>query len=269
MSRTKKIVEKPEVLNAEIRVDQHGEYAAADEHPAVKDLASEKFLEGDDLEAARIAKAVYKLVAGELTQEFEDRFAKYMEWADKREREAQKFEADRQKWFEDLMEKGNKLRATSEYDKTQVAIKTQRMFDQARTEAIAEAADAKLKFSQRCAAAPKVTITSYGIPLRTRNGVIYEAEVIPMVVGTTIVKFALPVGVPTEVPDFVAAEYSRRKREAVKLKELDADLSATNLQEFDKVAAKHPEIDPRGGMNTMSGEDILKLAEVNKGVKNA
>ena len=263
----KKPVENPEVLNAEVRSDGVGE------HPAVQALLADEFSKADDLEAARIARAVYKLIAPEMDKKaevvFDERFAKYMAWAEAREKERQKDDDDRMKWMEEQITKADKLRATSEYDKAKIAVKTQEMFANAKAEAIAEAADAKLKFAEKCARAPKVQITSYGRPIRTRNGIQYVPEVIKMIIGTQAVGFALKVGEPTEVPDFIATEYANRRREATRLNTLNTDLSADNMKRFEDVAAKHPEIDPRGNINIMSGEEILKLAEANKGVSDA
>ena len=262
-----KTVENPEVLNAEVRSDGVGE------HSAVQTLLSDKFQEADDLEAARIARAVYKLIATDMDKrmevEFDERFTKYMAWAEAREKERQKYDDDRMKWMEEQIAKADKLRPASEYDKAKVAVKTQEMFANAKAEAMAEAANAKLKFAEKCARAPKVQITSYGRPIRTRNGIQYVPEVINMIIGTQAVGFTLKVGEPTEVPDFIAAEYAHRRRESTRLNQLSTDLSADNMKRFEDVAKRHPEIDPRGNVNVMSGEEILKLAEANKGVRDA
>ena len=250
--------DNPEALASEIRMDGVGE------DKAIQDLVSDEFLTADDMQAASIAAGVARILRGELDEKFERQLNRYMEWSEKRMKEERKFNEDRLAWMENLIEKGNSQRAVTAEDKARVSISAAEAAQRAREAVVAESAHAILKFKEKVAKAPKVTVTSYGKPYRSRSGFKTEPETIAMVVGTKTFGWTLPVGVPTELPDFIAEEYSRRKREDVKLDELKTDLSVENIQDFDKVAAKHPEIDYRRGQNTQSGQDFMSMAEAER-----
>jgi hypothetical protein len=218
----------------------------SNEHPAIQDLVSQDFIHAKDTEASVIAKAVMELVRGELTVEEEERWRKYQAFADARDAEARKFEADRMKWWEAQVAKMEKLKKTG-FDKDKVIANAADKDRQAREEVRAESADALIRFKQRCAQAPKVTIVSGGIPIRTRSGIKYFPEVIKMIVGSTPQTFVLPMNQGVELPDFIATEYLARKNEKHVLDKLPEQLA--KMEDFSKVTAIAPEVNPDRSIN--------------------
>lgn len=258
----KDAVQRQETLNSKIRMDGVGE------DPAIQAITSKEFLTANDVEAAKMAAGIAKILRGDLTAEFDERLNKYLELVSKQMEEERKYNEGRIKWLEEKMEKANALRSVSDSDKDRSAAHAAEVAKQAREEAVSESAHELLKFRKRCAEAPKVTVTSYGRPYRSRSGIKYETEVIKYSVGMRTIQFVLPIGQATELPDFIAAEYGRRKQEEMKLDTLKDDLNVSNkIQPFDKIAQKHPEIDPRHGANTMSGNEMLQMAEATKELK--
>jgi len=250
MQRTES--EQLEVLSKEIHPLGSGEA------PAIQDMMAKEFLSAKDTDAALIAKAVLELVKGELNEEDENRFKRYQEYADKRDAEARKFEEDKMKWWEEQVKKIESLKKTG-FDKDKIVAKAADMDRQVREEARAEAADAWIKFEQRCAAAPRVSIISPGIPVRTKEGVKYFPEVIRMIVGTKPKEFVLPVNQIVELPDFIAKEYAVRKNQKHVLDRLPEQLS--KMEDFSKVTAIAPEVDPDRALNNQNYIQSLPVSE--------
>ena len=243
--------EQQEVLSKEIH--PHG----SNEHPAISDMAKKEFLSAKDTDAAVIAKAVLELVKGELSQEEEERFRKYQAYADKRDAEARKFEEDRMKWWEAQVTKLESHKKTG-FDKDKIIAKAADMDRRAREEVRAEAADAWITFEQKCAAAPKISIMSSGLPVRTKEGVKYFPEVIKMIVGTKAKDFVLPINKVVELPDFIAQEYINRKEQKRVMDKLPEQLS--KMEDFSKVTAIAPEVSPDRALNNQSYVQSLPIA---------
>jgi hypothetical protein len=231
------------------------------EHQALQDMTKREFLSATDLQAAQIAKAVMEQVRGQLTQEDEDRFRRYQEFADKRDAEARKFEEDKMKWWDTQLAKIESLKKTG-FDKDRIVAKAADMDRQAREESRAESADALIKFKQRCASAPKISIISPGLPVRTKEGVRYFPEVIKMIVGSSPQTFVLPINQVTELPDFIAKEYIARKDQKRVLDKLPEQLA--KMEDFSKVTAIAPEVNPDRAINTTSYVQSLPVPEGNE-----
>jgi len=214
---------------------------------------SEDFLKGNDRQAAEIAAGVMKLVRGELDTKFDAMMSKYMARVEEMEKERQKYEADREIWFTEQLDKANKLRPTTESDKQRIAVQTQEIFRQAREEVVSESAVTWTEYQRKIANEPRETITSGGKPIHTSQGIKFEPEIISFIVGTRPVKYILYPGVPTEVPKSVADMYRQRYQQKRKLDELGEALDASNMKEFGQVARRFPEIDPSRSINP---EDI-------------
>jgi hypothetical protein len=246
--------EQAEVLSKEIHP------LGSNEAPAIQDMISKDFLSAKDTDAALIAKAVLALVKGELSQEDEERFRKYQEYADKRDAEARKFEEDKMKWWEEQVKKIESLKKTG-FDKDKIEAKAADLDRQARDEARAEAADAWLKFQQRIATAPKVRVISSGVPIRVKSGVRVIPEVLRKIVGSRKWEMVLPVDEEVELPDFIANERAARSKEKRVLDRLPEQLA--KMEDYSKVVAVAPEVDPKRSINTQ--EYIQSLPKVTEG----
>ena len=235
--------EQAEILSKEVHP------LGSNEHPAIQDMAKSEFLSAKDTDAALIAKAVLELVKGELSQEDEERFRRYQEYADKRDAEARKFEEDRMKWWESQVKKLESHKKTG-FDKDKVIAKAQDMDRTAREEVRAESADAWIKFQQKLASAPKVRIISSGVPIRTSSGTRIFPEVLRKIVGTRKWELQLPIDEEIELPDFIANERASRSKEKRVLDKLPEQLA--KMDDYSKVIAVAPEVNPDRAINTQS-----------------
>jgi len=243
--------ERKEILNKQVNI------SGAGEAEVLQDLFSKEFIEADDRKAAQIAAGLKRLIDGYVDERFEEQMARFMAWAEEREREREKFEKDRIKWFEEQFSKMEKLKSVTETDKARSAARAQKIAEEAREEIQAESAAAQLEFQKRWHDSPKETITSSGIPVETRNGIVFEPEVLSIQVGTKTKHIVFYPDQPTEVPKFIADIYRERKNMGRELNKLDDALkisSNNEMKNFDEIAKKFPEINPSGRIRP---EDII------------
>ena len=91
----KDAVQRQETLNSKIRMDGVGE------DPAIQAITSKEFLTANDVEAAKMAAGIAKILRGDLTAEFDERLNKYLELVSKQMEEERKYNEGRIKWLEE------------------------------------------------------------------------------------------------------------------------------------------------------------------------
>jgi hypothetical protein len=186
-----------EMLNSTVRINGAGE------DQVIKDLLSPKFVDLPDAGAARIAVALDALLKGQSMQA--EAMTKLYDKMEKYDADARRWEEDKVKFMEDWSRKAEEKLAG--LDKDVLEAKTADITKKAYAAARAQNASAKLAFNQKIAMEPKVTVTSPGVAVQTRDGMMVEPEVIRI----KHMQWILQPGVPTEVP-FSVAEVIKSKR---------------------------------------------------------
>lgn len=189
-----------------------------EENPVVKDLISEEFIHAPDLKALDVTTALAELIRGQqfISEELikmRTRMAEYDETT-------RKFEEDREKFMQEVLEKAEKLKDPSGRTTAQGALQYEREIERAR----AEQANSRLVFEDSLRRMPKETITVMGIPeTLSRTG---EQVIMPEIIRIKHKQWVIQPGVPTEVPQIVADRYRQMLRGRQEMAERKALLSA-------------------------------------------
>ena len=253
--------EQKEILDKEVNPTGEGE------HPAVKAVLSDEFVKMSDQEALDVANALRLLVRGQADllknqQAQDEELRKIRERFAKMEESAKMWRDNPEKFAQMASDRADKVRLTGDAKDRMIA-QGVNIWKQAREEANAEAAIEQLKFKERCANAPKVTIISPGKAWRTKVAEAtfetrYEPEVISMTVGNRIARWILQPNKPTEVPDFVAKEYFARKEKAAEMDKMRKALqpdSQGNYPNYDELVKRFPDLD----INTKDDGTVMNM----------
>jgi hypothetical protein len=208
--------------------------------PALQALMSDKFLKMSDVEAAQVGKALREVVRGELDDQMGAMFNKFLEYVDKRDKERDKYEEDRLKWFQQKLDESSKLKVSGSA-KDILDAKTSKMMKRVKEKVAAESATAILEFKKKVADSPKILYASSGKPVRTRRGIRYEPEVYKVVVGNRSFSWVFPINKPILVPDFILKEFIARKEKETEFEKLDTQLK--KMEQWDNAVSVDPSID--------------------------
>lgn len=189
----------------------------------VKDLLSDEFVQASDAKASEVTVALAELIRGQkmMTEEL-TRVRQRMNAYDEA---AAKFDADREKFIQEVMDNAEKLRVTGEkLDK--VIAEGVRDYQDKVQEAKAEGVHERLKFEEALRDMPRETITAPGI-IETvmRNGV-PTPVITPEVIRIKHKAWVLQPNTPTEVPEIVAIRYRQILRGRQENSELKGVLGA-------------------------------------------
>jgi hypothetical protein len=220
--------------------------------PAVQVLMSDEFLKMSDVDAAQVGKALREIVRGEMDDKMEIMFHKFLEYVDKRDKERDKFEEDRLKWFQQKIDEANKLKVSGSAKDTLDA-KSAEMAKRVREKVTAESATAILEFKKKVSDAPKILYASSGKPMRTRRGIRYEPEVYKRVVGNRSFSWVFPINKPVMVPDFILKELLARKEKETDFERLDTQLK--KMDQWEEAVKIDSAIDP------MKADDAINLGQ--------
>ncbi len=245
--------EQEEILNKEVRLDGAGEA------PVIKALLSDDFAKVDDQEALSIGAALRDLIRGQAAllqnQKAQDEEVRKMRVRfELMEEDAKRWRDDPTKFADEARTKADKVRLTGA-DKERTIAEGARIQREAAEEANAEAVAEELEFRQKCANAPRVTISAFGKHWRTKVGDGFvdkvESDVIRVSVGKRIFQWILPPDEPVDVPDFIAKEYwenKRRAKEQDKIRDILLPDDKGQFRNYDDIKAKFPELDPNKQM---------------------
>jgi hypothetical protein len=157
------------------------------------------------------------------------------------DKDAERWERDRKKFIDDSFDEGERTLRRSKKSPAELQALAVKQAQEARAEAAAESAHARLVFEEQCRTAPKVQVIS--------SGLIENGKIVPEVVRIKNKQWVLPPGQAIEVPDFVAARYYQMKRDQMEWQERSAALSVERnngaMSEYGDVQRKMAEIDQK------------------------
>jgi hypothetical protein len=241
--------EQEEILNKEVRLDGTGE------DPIIQTVLSDEFAKMPDQEALSVAAALRDLIRGQAAlldnqKKQDEEVRKMRQRFEEMEESAQKWRDDPAHFADEARAKADKVRLTGD-NKDKAIAEGARILQEQTAKANAEAATAELEFIQKCANAPKVTISSSGKVWKTKVGDGYvdrvQPDVIRRSVGKRSFEWVLFPNQPVDVPDFVAQEYWKSKRwvqEQDKVKEALLPDANGKFRNFDELQARFPELNP-------------------------
>jgi len=251
-SRAQKIEQaqkEAEVLDSQVRTDGVGE------DPVVRDLLSDKFVEGTNREALDIALALQQLIRGQnaILSRVEgqgEAITRLSERMDKMDKDAQRWNEDRGQFLEEVQTRAEALRIKDPDKKAKLVAKAGAQIQQEIMAARAVIASDDVAFAAWLAEQPIVTVTSMG-----RIVTVNEAGVIQQVAEPEVIKirnkhWVLPPGVPVDVPKPVADEFYARqkiKQETVERKKI---LNANAPLDNTVMAQKWNDINRKYGAQT-------------------
>jgi hypothetical protein len=240
--------EQQERLSSPVNKDLHGE------DPAIAALA--KIPEMTNLEALDIAVALQKILRGQEVQGEE--LAKLRQEMARIDKNAKRYEEDREKWLEEINRKADQIRMSeSERDKL-VATESGRMkklIEDARAQAVVE----RQMFDHQLDTEPKVMVTSPGELALVREGPSQVAKLLPEVIGIKHRKWILMPGVPTMVPQTVADRIAQKRRQAVELEERKKAMQAGpdgKFREAHEIEASMMDLDGKYNSSTQRVESL-------------
>lgn len=197
-----------EIVNSTVNLSGVGE------DKVIRDLLSDKFTHGSNQEAAEIAMALRQLISGQailLQNQYEQsqeisRIRKRMAEMDYA---AEKWEKDRAGFIQDVLDKADRVRTTSP---DRAIAKGANEFQDALVHAKAEANLDRMQFHASLRTMAKETVVSPGVLETVMEGGRPSNRLVPEVIGIKDIRWVLQPGVPTEVPQIVAASLRDRRR---------------------------------------------------------
>ncbi len=183
------------------------------EDPVVKAVLSNTFVNGSNVEAARIAVALQELLRGQslMNARFAEQLDKMNKRMDEMDKASERWETDREKFINEIMDRAEKLKASG-FEKDKILAKgSQEFSDAVRAAKVAQATE-KIRFDQELAAMPKVQVSSPGVLVMvSENG-----QTVPRLMNEEVKikhrKWVLPIARIVEVPLAVAQVLEQRRR---------------------------------------------------------
>lgn len=230
------------------------EVLSTDNDAAVQAVKSEEFLSMNDSEALDVALALQQILRGQgailnRQDEFADELRKMKAQMKKYDKAAEKYENNREKYIQEVLDKAASLKATgSEKDKL-VAQGTLQL-QEAIKEARAKNASDKMVFEENLRRMPKVTVVSPGVWVSgSASGGAPVHQIVPEEIRIKHLRWVLPPGKPVEVPEVVAKALEDRRRSDAETAERQAALS--KIQENDKLTQEISEINNKYKTNSV------------------
>lgn len=222
-----------EVLSSKVNVSGQGE------DPVIRDMLSEKFTDGSNAEASEIGLALQALLRGQNSMlanqdQYSRELAQLRQRMDEMDQAARRWEEDREKFVQEVLDKAEKLRAVGN-EKDKIIAQGANEFQAAIAKARAEQAVDHIKFEQVLAAQPKVSIVSPGELVMVMENGRQVAKIMNETVKIKHKKWVIPIGKVVEVPLVVAQVLEQRRRTQAETeareKLLSANLESSKLDE--------------------------------------
>lgn len=235
-----------EILTKKVRTDGEGE------DPAVRAMLSNQFTEGTNAEALDIALAMQQLLKGnaallENDRKFADELNALKAKMAKIDDDAARWEHDRERWLNEIMDRAEKLRVReSELDKIQAeaAVDMANKIQEAKAHVVIN----QQMFDEALSKEPKETITSPGVVEIVMENGSPVAKLFNEEIRIKHRRWILRPGVPTELPKSVAEMYRNKKRSEQETAERQKAMMAN--MESGKLAQKMKDIDTKFGSST-------------------
>lgn len=197
-----------EIVNSPVNLNGVGE------DKVIHDLLSDKFVKGTNQEAAEIGMALRQLISGQAVmlqnQEEQSReIARIRSRMAEMDATAEKYEKDRDGFIQEVLDKADRIR-TSNPDRA--IVRGMNEFQDALTVAKAEANVDKMKFHENIRRMPKETVISPGVLETVMENGRPVNKIMAESIGIKDLRWVLPPGIPTEVPQIVAAALRDRRR---------------------------------------------------------
>jgi hypothetical protein len=224
MPRKKILVEVPNTITGNSKLDN--------------DLS--KFEELSNVDALNVGLALQQILRGQKSlldnqDKFSEELNRIKARMDEQDKEAIKFNEDREKWITNVLNKAEKLKATGD-KKNKLIAKGVETFENELALARANQSVDKLKFEQELARQPKVKIISPGrLETIMQNGQPI-AKLFNEEVRIKHKVYVLPAGREIEVPQAVAEILANRRKMESENSELQ--LAGSELPEYNKLNEK-------------------------------
>lgn len=244
LERIEQAQSESERLNSQVRMDGVGE------DPAVRDLLSDNFIEANDAEALNIALALQQLIRGQnsilgMVTGQGEAITKLTERMNKFDADAERWQKDRQSFFEEVQERADALKITDPEQKARLIAKAGKQVQNEIQKALAAKAVGDMELNAWMEAQPKVTVTSPGILVTVnRNGTLVS-EVEPEIIRIRNREWILSPNIPTDVPKPVADEFFSRQKTRLETSERKQILDANKPMDNVIMAQKWSEIGKR------------------------
>jgi hypothetical protein len=234
-------------------LNQQVDVSGNDPSPIVNELMSDQFIQGSNLDVSQIALMLQQLVRGQsaLLSNYEQtniEIAKLRERQDQIDKQTAKRFESQQKDIQEVFDRAEKLKLTGD-KKDKVIAKGVKMYEKARTDAIAGKAVDRLAFDRMLASQEKETIVSPGQLITVMDNGTQVPRMIPEEIRIKHRVWHLQPGVATEVPKAVADVLRQRwasqaetnQRKSILSKHLEAGKMAA---EWNKVEGSKTESMP-------------------------
>lgn len=242
-----------EALQSIVRTDGRGE------DPAIKALLSPKFVEGTNKEALEIAIALQQILKGQslMEQKFSDELSHIRQKMADMDRDAERWEMDRQRWLDEINAAADNLRATGEElekIKAHASVDMQKKVEEARASIIVD----KQMFDAALAREPKESVTSPGVVMTVMENGAQVAKLYPEEICIKHRRWILQPGVPQELPLSVANVLRNRRKSAAETAERQAAMKKN--MEYSELDARLREIDKKYKSSSVHlGDDPVGL----------
>jgi len=222
MPRKKKvIINEEEILNRPI------DTAGNDPNPAVNALMSDEFIQMSNFDASQIALILQQIVRGQnsllsMAQQNSDDITRLKAKQDRIDKEAEARVLAQRSEIEEILNRAEGLKATGDKKDTLIANGV-KQYQAAVQSARAHKSVDRLSFEKKLAAEPQEIIVSPGQLITVREGGQLVSKIIPEEVRIKHKVWYLQPGIPTKVPQSVAATLRNRREsqeQTFKLKEM-------------------------------------------------
>jgi len=180
----------------------------------VKDLLSDKFVQGTNVEAGEIAIALRQLISGQSLmlqnqQSQAQEMARIREHMHEIDVATEKWETDKMAFLQEVADKAEHLRSTNP---DRIIANGVQVFQDALIKAKAEVQVDKMKFHEMVSKMPKETVISPGELITALENKRPVNKIVPEIIRIKDMQWVLPPGVPVEVPSIVAAAIRDRRK---------------------------------------------------------
>lgn len=208
---------------------------AKSDSPAIRALADPNFATLPDSQTLDISLQLQKIIRGqdslmEKYGESSKEIAAIRAQLAKVEREQAKFEADREAWYQEMRDKAEHSRPSSQAERDKIRMEASMRVQRAFQEASAEIATDKIKFEQFLAQQPKEMITSPGRAEMVNENGQPQMRILPEVISIKNKTWVLQPNVPIEVPKLVADRWRQIQRQNEELSQRQRALADTPEQ---------------------------------------
>lgn len=224
-------------------------------HAAAREFLSDEFVTGREADHFDARAALSAILTG--IQRNSDELAALKQRMEVYDQQAARYEADRQKFIEEVLDQASDLKATGDR-RERIKAGGVKQLEQEIKQVNARNASDRLRFEQALAEMPKVKIAHPGrVQMRSVNGLPHP-ELVPLVIRIKHRVWTLPPGQEIEVPEIVAQRVREIMRsteetnERKKVLAVDGDFTRSADKQDLVIAQKLAEIDKRYNTPTLS-----------------